>query len=247
MGKETKAVTITIPEGITDRPWWDSGNAVRLWLVLSIEAGKGSGNEVRMSLRSLANAAGISFQNLRTSIGKLQSSGDIEITHEATHDSTHKISVIKLSGTISSEVKEEDTQHTEQHTKQHATKSGTRAEKEEKMRERMKAFYAALVPYVATYGKEMVRDFYNYWSEPNKSKSAMRYESERTWDLVRRLDYWQRRSSSYQSGKRTQNADPLGRYKEGMERINRMFSDNDGDEQPEETGTWGFFDGPDEQ
>ena len=250
--EERKAVTITIPEGITERPWWSSEMTVKLWLVLLME-GQGKG-EVRISLRNLASTAGLTLQNVRTCMGKLKSAGDIEVTQEPTHDSTHRINLIKLFVPKVSSIEEKEEQHADQHTAQHtektAKKGTTRAEKEERMKARMTDFYNSLVPYVATYGKQMVREFFDYWSEPNKSKSAMRFESEKTWDLVRRLDYWQRRSSSYSGGRKTaKTEDPLGRYKEGLERINQMFSDGNEQQQQrqERTETWGFFDGPDEQ
>lgn len=51
-------------------------------------------------------------------------------------------------------------------------------------------FYESLKPYLDDYGKEMLREFYDYWSEPNKSKSKMRFEGEKTWDIGRRLKRW---------------------------------------------------------
>ncbi len=36
----------------------------------------------------------------------------------------------------------------------------------------------------------MKQEFYDYWSEPNKSNTKMRYEQEKTWDLGRRLNRW---------------------------------------------------------
>ena len=59
--------------------------------------------------------------------------------------------------------------------------------------ERKKKFYDLLIPFVGTYGKEMIREFFDYWSEPNRSGSHMRYELERTWDLNLRLKTWARR------------------------------------------------------
>lgn len=58
--------------------------------------------------------------------------------------------------------------------------------------ERMKEFYQSLIPYVKTYGKKTVREFYDYWSEPNPSGRKMRYELQKTWDLHRRLERWGR-------------------------------------------------------
>lgn len=70
----------------------------------------------------------------------------------------------------------------------------TRVNKEEEMKSRERIFYNALIPFVKTYGREIIRDFFDYWSEPNKSHSKMRFEQERTWDLSRRLQTWEKRS-----------------------------------------------------
>lgn len=66
----------------------------------------------------------------------------------------------------------------------------TMAQLEEETKVRAKDFYYSLVPYVATYGKEMIRDFYDYWSETNKSKTKMRWETEKTWVVNLRLRRW---------------------------------------------------------
>lgn len=55
---------------------------------------------------------------------------------------------------------------------------------------RKDAFYQSLVPYVSRYPKEMIRAFFDYWSEQNKSGTRMRYELEKTWELPKRLATW---------------------------------------------------------
>lgn len=70
----------------------------------------------------------------------------------------------------------------------------TKVNKEEEMKSRERIFYNVLIPFVKTYGREMIREFFDYWSEPNKSHSKMRFEQERTWDLARRLQTWEKRS-----------------------------------------------------
>lgn len=37
---------------------------------------------------------------------------------------------------------------------------------------------------------EMRVEFFEYWSEPNKSGTKMRFELEKTWDLKRRMNRW---------------------------------------------------------
>ena len=59
---------------------------------------------------------------------------------------------------------------------------------------RMGVFISDLKPFVDTYGADMVNDFYRYWSEPNKSKTKMRFEMQPTWDLKLRLITWDSRS-----------------------------------------------------
>lgn len=55
---------------------------------------------------------------------------------------------------------------------------------------RAKDFYEELTVYLDTYKPDMLRAFYNYWTEGNKSGTKMRYELEKTWDTSRRLAIW---------------------------------------------------------
>ncbi len=73
-------------------------------------------------------------------------------------------------------------------------------ENEDKLKKRTKEFYQTLIPFTNTYGKEMVREFYNYWSEPNRTKTKMRFELEKTWDTTRRLITWSNRNKVTQQG-----------------------------------------------
>lgn len=51
-------------------------------------------------------------------------------------------------------------------------------------------FSSTLQPYLNIYGKDLLNDFYKYWTEPNKSQTKFRQELEKTWDLERRLSKW---------------------------------------------------------
>lgn len=55
------------------------------------------------------------------------------------------------------------------------------------------------------YGMLMLNDFYEYWSEPNKSHTKMRFEMQQTWDLDRRLGRWARNNFN---GNRNGNTKP---------------------------------------
>ena len=106
----------------------------------------------------------------------------------------------------------------------------TRVNKEEEMKSREREFYSVLVPFVKTYGREMIREFFDYWSEPNKSHSKMRFEQERTWDLSRRLQTWEKRSrngfSKYNTDKSEANYKALEAYRnESIQNLKPMDSE----------------------
>ncbi len=62
--------------------------------------------------------------------------------------------------------------------------------KEDKIREREEKFYNDVAQFTHTYSKKMLREFFDYWTEQNKSGTHMRYELEKTWDLSKRLARW---------------------------------------------------------
>mgnify|MGYP006921341893 FL=1 len=63
---------------------------------------------------------------------------------------------------------------------------------ENNIEERKLKFADTLKPFLDTYGKDMLNDFYYYWTEPNKSKTKFRAELEKFWDLKKRLNTWDR-------------------------------------------------------
>lgn len=64
---------------------------------------------------------------------------------------------------------------------------------------RKQVFYDSLVPYVAQYGRETIRAFFDYWSEYNKSRTKMRFELQKTWETPRRLATWASRDNNFSS------------------------------------------------
>ena len=53
-------------------------------------------------------------------------------------------------------------------------------------------FADTLKPFLEKYGREMLTDFYKYWTEPNKSGTKFKQEMLKTWDTSRRLETWSR-------------------------------------------------------
>ena len=71
--------------------------------------------------------------------------------------------------------------------------------------ERKELFRKSLVPFVDQYGREMIREFFDYWTEKTQSGAKMRYELERTWETPRRLATWSRRKEEKSFAKREGN------------------------------------------
>lgn len=69
--------------------------------------------------------------------------------------------------------------------------------KEEKLLARKKIFASTLEPFVSVYGKDLVNEFYKYWTEPNKSGTKFKQELQATWSLERRLETWAKNDKTF--------------------------------------------------
>jgi len=80
---------------------------------------------------------------------------------------------------------------------------GCKGEKnyEQLLKERMADFKQSIEPFAAEFPKEMLNAFFRYWSEPTRTKTKMRFEMEKTWEIKRRLLTWQRRDEEKGKGK----------------------------------------------
>lgn len=79
-------------------------------------------------------------------------------------------------------------------------KGGKMKEKQDALLIRNKIFSDSLTPFLPTYGKELIRAFFNHWSEPNKSRTKMKFELEETWDVGRRLVTWEANEIRWNKG-----------------------------------------------
>lgn len=111
------------------------------------------------------------------------SSEEKHISSEEKHENSEE-NKISSSKSTQSKVKRNSSKETTTNVvaKKDAAKAATLSRKD--------SFYQLLVPYVGQYPKEMIRAFFDYWSELNKSGTKMRYELEKTWELPRRLATW---------------------------------------------------------
>jgi DNA-binding Lrp family transcriptional regulator len=100
----------------------------------------------------------------------------------------------------------------------------------QRMEDRANAFGHSLVCYVDTYGKAMIRAFYDYWTEPNKSGTKMRFELERTWDTKRRLNTWSNHEKNYGNNRENDGGGKEWLKREVLDTAARVFSGQTADE-----------------
>lgn len=62
---------------------------------------------------------------------------------------------------------------------------------------RKNSFASSLEPFVNSFGKDMMNEFYAYWTEPNKSNTKFRQELEKVWDLKKRLGTWSKNDKTF--------------------------------------------------
>lgn len=219
---------IRLPRSIFDWDWFDKPEMLSLFLYLLNNAKE---KEVKhdgivehrgqflTSLGKLSAIIGAGKQVVRTCLSKLIKMQLIEVNTErlysiitiCNYDEYFEAEVNKPKD----ELKNEDTKPVEAPKEDKPKK--TKEEIATATEKRKEKFYQELVPYVATYGKDMIRKFYDYWSETNKSKTRMRCETEKTWDLNLRLQNWARRNKDFgakQSGTALHNSENKD-YNEG--------------------------------
>ena len=62
--------------------------------------------------------------------------------------------------------------------------------KENKLDRRTDKFKTEVFEFHSQYDELLLKEFFLYWSEPNKSNTKMKFELQQTWNLKRRLDRW---------------------------------------------------------
>lgn len=194
---------IKLYRSLLEWEWYDDHNATRLLVHLLIsvnhEDKKWKGQMIKagslaFSWSTLSEAVGLSIQQLRTAMDRLESSKEVN------RQSTSKFQVVTL-------VKWEKLQDNsklvtgkQQQIQQPNNRLATTTKEVKNIENREKEFYDQVGAYASQYPKDVLRKFYDYWREPNKSKTKMRFEMQKTWDLNLRLKNWASNSFSKVEG-----------------------------------------------
>jgi hypothetical protein len=59
--------------------------------------------------------------------------------------------------------------------------------------EKKSDFYKSLLPHLEDYGKDVLREFYDYWTEASPKSKKLRFEKEKAFEIPKRLIRWKNR------------------------------------------------------
>jgi len=195
---------IKLHRSILKWEWWDDHNTFRLFtyllLTVNFEEKKWHGKtiypgEIVTSLNKLAIGTGLSQMKIRTSLDKLISTGEITSTVHS------KYRVIAVNNFESFQaVTSNLTGKYQADNKQITTTKEYKNDKKEKnsniaaIAARKHTFFEHLNTFAHTCPKETITEFFDYWTELNKSQTQMRFEMQKTWETSLRLKTWMKRS-----------------------------------------------------
>lgn len=149
----------------------DRVNAVNLFLYLLANAD--DNGTLIVSIRKISSELDIGLRTVRTILKKLYE------TNIVTHLVTHKGSKVTINNIDC--------------YKMLISKSDTPSDT---LEVRKHAFGEKLIPYMDQYGKALIREFFDYWTEHNENGKKMRFEKEKTFEISRRLARWSKNNSS---------------------------------------------------
>jgi len=72
-----------------------------------------------------------------------------------------------------------------------------KSNKEELFNSRKESFRKDVAFYLKEYSKDTLRQFFDYWTEPNPSKTKMRWELQKTFDVNLRLKNWTKNEKTF--------------------------------------------------
>jgi len=189
---------IKIHRKFLDWEWFNKSEAVHLFMYMLLKAnhkdGKWQGIEVKRgqfisSLGNISNATGISIQTIRTILKKLEKTNEIELK------STSQFTIVTICKYECYQDQEEDTNkqitNNQQTTnKQLTTNKNDKNKEEYNIPIRKQEFALKLASFVEMYGKEMIREFYEYWTEHGEHDKKMRFEKQSSFNIELRLRRW---------------------------------------------------------
>ena len=78
--------------------------------------------------------------------------------------------------------------------------------KENTIQDRKEDFKKSLTPFFTIYGKPMLSEFFEYWTEHGLKDKKMRFEKEKSFGISRRLETWKRNQEKFDNNNQKENS-----------------------------------------
>lgn len=219
---------IKIYRNLQDWEWYSDSHMVHLLIHLLINAEiddvtwKGrtiKRGQIVASRSALSRDTGISERTIRTCLQRLVKGNDISIE---TNKLYSVISVLNFD--YYTNVKEEPPKHEQPKPKEAKPKPKKKPNTlKDTLPDRKKNFYNSLIPFLEKYDKRMIRAFFDYWSETNKSQTKMRFELQQTWETSRRLATWASKDNNFSRNENETNRTAEQRQNDAANLVNKFL------------------------
>lgn len=170
-------MNFTIKEEIEEWKHYKNHNMLVLLLHIIVKSDK-SGN-LKTSVRKLSESTNLSIQKVRSSLSLLESDGIIRMSPTRYYTSID-IQTDELKSVF----------------KPQPEKRVIVSDRKDDIEQRKQEFAEKLKPYLDKYGREMLNEFWLYWTEPTVGGKKLRYEREKAWDTERRLARWHNKNQN---------------------------------------------------
>lgn len=195
---------IKLHRSLTQWQWYDDINATRLLIHLLLTVNysdkKWRGEVIKagsrvISWEHLSQETGLSVRQCRVAMVKLINSK--EVTKRVTNK-YQVVSLVKWRKLQSDDKRVTNSKSGKGQAKGRQVTTTKEIKEYKEHKEKRKAdFKKSLIPYLEIYSKEMLRAFYEYWTESGERARKLRFEKEKAFDIKRRLSTWKKNESKY--------------------------------------------------
>ena len=195
---------VKIHRQFLDWEWYDDNNTKILFIHLLLKANhkakKYRGKLIEIGqlvtgLEVLSSQTGLSIQKIRTAISKLKS------TNEITIKTSSKGTVIQIVNYTKYQIVTNELTNQQQTSNKPATTNKNVKNVKNDIKERKAEFKKLLAKYKDVYVLEMIKDFYEYWTEHSPNDKKLRFEKQTSFDVNRRLKTWLKNSKQTYTSK----------------------------------------------
>lgn len=193
--------------------WYHDVNTFKLFIHLLLKANfepkKWQGIEIKRgqlvtSIKHLANETGLTDKQVRSSLDKLIKTKEVgkQTTSQNTTLTILSYDLYQQEGKPKANKKANEGQ-TEGERRanegQQLNKDNklNKVNNENNINERKLKFAESIKNFIGIYGRELLNDFYLYWTEPHQTKDKMRFELCQTWAVESRLRTWAKRDKNF--------------------------------------------------